>query len=83
MGITGPLNLMGQVVRYAVEVFFLKSNLGSTVLVPGPQRCWQLPCLGRGTPGSQGAGILSSPEVATSTSGTPGLPTFPPLQNIL
>lgn len=41
---------MRQVIRYEVEVFFLKSNLDLATLVIGPGRCCQLPYLGVGTP---------------------------------
>lgn len=49
---------MRQVIRYEVQVFFLKSNLGLAVLVPRPQRGWQLALSGSGNP--QGVGVQVS-----------------------
>ena len=74
MGITGPLNLMRQVIRYGLEVFFLKSSL--EVAVPGLGRCRQVPCLGVGSPREWGhRRVLSSQETGAHL--LPGLP--PPL----
>lgn len=74
---------MRQVIRYEVEVFFLKSNLGLAVLVPGPQRGWQLPCLGVGTPREWGYRCPVLTEHGNLHLWHSWAPNVPPLQNIL